>query len=188
MNLPNKLTILRICLVPFFMGSAIAANSTELWYWHLTAGIIFAIASFTDYLDGKIARKSNHTTDFGKFADPLADKMLTTTAFIYIAAAGVCDPAVLCVIMAREFAVAGIRMLAAGAKNKRVIAANWIGKAKTVLQMVTILIYYFGKAIPSAVQWINPTVYVLCWFVAGITLVSGIIYILENKVYIKEVN
>ncbi len=111
------------------------------------AGIVFAAASFTDFLDGHLARKWNMVTDFGKFADPLADKLLTTVAFIYMLRDGVCSPVVLCIILAREFAVSGLRMVAAGAKDGKVIAANMWGKVKTVLQMLSIIFYFFGTAL-----------------------------------------
>src|SRR5699024_9423992 len=138
----NKLTFLRILLVPVFMMCA--AN-----HWMLAAGIIFAVASFTDYLDGHLARKYHLVTDFAKFADPLADKLLTTTAFLYMLSDGCCAPVVLVLILAREFAVSGLRMVAAGAKDGKVIAANMWGKVKTVMQMLTIIFYYFGYAIES---------------------------------------
>ena len=129
MNLPNKLTMLRVLLIPVFM--VCAANR-----WMLAAGIIFAAASLTDYFDGHLARKNNLVTDFGKFADPLADKLLTTTAFVYMIVDGVCSPVVVVVILAREFAVSGLRMIAAGAPGGKVIAAAWPGKLKTVFQCV----------------------------------------------------
>ena len=120
MNLPNKLTLTRILLVPVFMifvslGQYITPSYNPRYY--LIAGLIFAVASFTDFLDGHLARKWNMVPDFGKFADPLADKLLTTVAFIYMMRDGVCSPVVLCIILAREFAVSGLRMVAAGAKD-----------------------------------------------------------------------
>ena len=87
-----------------------------------------------------------HGDRLGKFADPLADKLLTTVAFIYMMRDGVCSPVVLCIILAREFAVSGLRMVAAGAKDGKVIAANMWGKVKTVLQMLSIIFYFFGTA------------------------------------------
>ena len=150
MNLPNKLTLTRILLVPVFMifvslGQYITPSYNPRYY--LIAGLIFAVASFTDFLDGHLARKWNMVTDFGKFADPLADKLLTTVAFIYMMRDGVCSPVVLCIILAREFAVSGLRMVAAGAKDGKVIAANMWGKVKTVLQMLSIIFYFFGTAL-----------------------------------------
>ena len=150
MNLPNKLTLCRIILVPVFMiFVSLTEFGTETFNatWYLVAGIVFAAASFTDYLDGHLARKWHMVTDFGKFSDPLADKLLTTVALIYMMRDGVCSPVVLCIILAREFAVSGLRMVAAGAKDGKVIAANMWGKVKTVLQMLTIIFYYFGNEI-----------------------------------------
>ncbi len=152
MNLPNKLTLTRILLVPVFMVFvSLTSLADRGWLlpatYYLIAGIVFAAASFTDFLDGHLARKWNMVTDFGKFADPLADKLLTTVAFIYMMRDGVCSPVVLCIILAREFAVSGLRMVAAGAKDGKVIAANMWGKVKTVLQMLSIIFYFFGMVI-----------------------------------------
>ena len=124
MNLPNKLTLTRIILVPVFMifvsltGLDGIVDGTFNAAFYLLAGIVFAAASFTDFLDGHLARKWHMVTDFGKFADPLADKLLTTVAFIYMLRDGVCSPVVLCIILAREFAVSGLRMVAAGASSQ----------------------------------------------------------------------
>ncbi|MDL2252821.1 CDP-diacylglycerol--glycerol-3-phosphate 3-phosphatidyltransferase [Ruminococcaceae bacterium OttesenSCG-928-I18] len=189
MNLPNKLTMLRIFLIPVFI---VFASIKEIPYHFLWAGIVFAFASFTDFLDGSIARKYNLVTDFGKFADPLADKLLTTVAFIYMMVDGVCHPVVLVIILAREFAVSGVRMVAAGSKTGKVIAANIWGKVKTVIQMLTIIYYYaaaglldlFSGNLKTGVFIIYST-QVLCWVVAGITLLSGIQYIWGNREYIN---
>ena len=193
MNLPNKLTLSRMILVPVFM---IFASMTQLGTddfnasWYLAAGIVFAIASFTDYLDGHLARKWHMVTDFGKFADPLADKLLTTVAFIYMMRDGVCSPVVLCIILAREFAVSGLRMVAAGAKDGKVIAANMWGKVKTVLQMLSIIFYFFGTALcwNGTLESITVVVLVsilLCWLVAIVTAVSGIKYLWDNRGFIN---
>ena len=201
MNLPNKLTLTRILLVPVFMIFAsltglngIADGSFQPTYY-LIAGIVFAAASFTDFLDGHLARKWNMVTDFGKFADPLADKLLTTVAFIYMMRDGVCSPVVLCIILAREFAVSGLRMVAAGAKDGKVIAANMWGKVKTVLQMLSIIFYFFGMSIASmsatgAEQGVRQILVssismVLCWLVAAVTAISGIKYLWDNRSFIN---
>ncbi len=186
MNLPNKLTMLRVLLIPVFMVLA----ASRMW---LAAGVVFALASLTDYFDGHIARKNNLVTDFGKFADPLADKLLTTTAFLYMMADGVCSPVVLVIILAREFAVSGLRMVAAGAPGGKVIAANLWGKAKTVLQMLTICLYYLGcgiealasKPAPTSAFFSQIAAYPLCWLVALVTAVSGIKYLWENRQFIQ---
>ena len=196
MNLPNKLTLTRIILVPVFMifvsltsvDGMLAGTFRPVYY--LLAGIVFAIASFTDFLDGHLARKWNMVTDFGKFADPLADKLLTTVAFIYMMRDGVCSPVVLCIILAREFAVSGLRMIAAGAKDGRVIAANMWGKVKTVLQMLSIIFYFFGVALcyNGTLQSVATVVMislVLCWLVAIVTAVSGIKYLWDNRSFIN---
>ena len=201
MNLPNKLTLTRIILVPVFMVfvsltslSGIADGSFQPTYY-LIAGIVFAAASLTDFLDGHLARKWNMVTDFGKFADPLADKLLTTVAFIYMMRDGVCSPVVLCIILAREFAVSGLRMVAAGAKDGKVIAANMWGKVKTVLQMLSIIFYFFGMSIASmsatgAEQGVRQILVisismVLCWLVAAVTAISGIKYLWDNRSFIN---
>ena len=193
MNLPNKLTLCRIILVPVFMiFVSLTEFGTETFNvtWYLVAGIVFAAASFTDYLDGHLARKWHMVTDFGKFADPLADKLLTTVALIYMMRDGVCSPVVLCIILAREFAVSGLRMVAAGAKDGKVIAANMWGKVKTVLQMLTIIFYFFGISLTygntvlgNLNVWLIS--YWLCWLVAAATAISGIKYLWDNRSFIN---
>ena len=197
MNLPNKLTLTRIILVPVFMifvsltsVGGISDGSFQPVYY-LIAGIVFAAASFTDFLDGHLARKWNMVTDFGKFADPLADKLLTTVAFIYMLRDGVCSPVVLCIILAREFAVSGLRMVAASAKDGKVIAA----KVKTVLQMLSIIFYFFGTSICAMtstgseqavrVVLVAAVSIVLCWLVAAVTAISGIKYLWDNRSFIN---
>jgi len=188
MNLPNKLTLLRCAMVPFFMVfAALTKFGTEDFsrLYSLLACLIFALASLTDLLDGKIARKYHLETDFGKFADPLADKMLTTAAFVYMVVDGVCSPVVLALTLFREFAVAGIRMVAAA--SNRVIAANMWGKVKTVLQMASILLYYLLAGImgPTDIGAVSLITQILCWAVAVVTVISGVIYIKDNWAVIK---
>lgn len=190
MNLPNKLTLLRMLLVPVFMvfvsmGQYGTADFDTTWY--LVAGVVFAAASFTDFLDGYLARKWKMVTDFGKFADPLADKLLTTVAFLYMMRDGVCSPVVLAIILAREFAVSGLRMVAASAKDGKVIAANMWGKVKTVMQMLTIIFYFFAAALagPDAVGTVSSVASWLCWGVAAVTAISGIKYLWDNRSFIN---
>lgn len=184
MNLPNKLTMLRVLLVPVFMVFAAFGrigtpdyNATA----HLVAGIVFAAASFTDFLDGYLARKNNLVTDFGKFMDPLADKCLTTAAFIYMVVDGLCSPVVLAVILFREFAVAGVRMIAA--ESGTVIAANIWGKVKTVVQMLTVIYYYLVPFFMGStdIMAFGLITQVLCWGVAALTVLSGGIYLWQNR-------
>jgi len=167
MNLPNKLTMMRVVLVPVFMIFAALSHYGTADFnaaFMLTAGIIFAVASFTDFLDGYLARKC-----------------LTTAAFIYMVTDGVCSPIVLAVILFREFAVAGVRMLAA--ETGTVIAANMWGKVKTVLQMLTIIFYYFGGALagPTDVGVVSFVTIVLCWLCGAATVLSGGIYLWQNR-------
>lgn len=190
MNLPNKLTLLRMLLVPVFMvfvsmGQYGTSDFDTTWY--LVAGVVFAVASFTDFLDGYLARKWKMVTDFGKFADPLADKLLTTVAFLYMMRDGVCSPVVLAIILAREFAVSGLRMVAASAKDGKVIAANMWGKVKTVMQMLTIVFYFFAAALagPDAVGTVSSVANWLCWGVAAVTAISGIKYLWDNRSFIN---
>ncbi len=179
MNLPNKLTLLRILLIPVF----VALVEIDFAGHYLWAVAVFAIASFTDYLDGHLARKWGLVTDFGKFADPLADKILTTTAIIYLVQMGLCHPVVLTIIIAREFAVSGVRMIAAGAPGGKVIAANMWGKVKTVLQMVSIIVVFvlLGLGVPSTAL----VAHILMWAVGAATLISGVQYLWGNRQYIN---
>ena len=167
MNLPNKLTLLRIILIPIFM---------VVLYWGFpgatyAALAIFIIASLTDLLDGKIARKYNLVTDFGKFADPLADKMLVTAAMIWFVENGQMPGWALLIVILREFAVSGLRMVASD--KGRVIAAGWSGKVKTASTMVCICI--------MLLLCIQP----LDWVCNGVILVttaySGIEYFVKNR-------
>ena len=182
MNLPNKLTMLRVLLIPVFM--VCAANR-----WMLAAGIIFAAASLTDYFDGHLARKNNLVTDFGKFADPLADKLLTTTAFLYMLVDGVCDPVVLAIILAREFAVSGLRMVAAGAPGGKVIAASQAGKYKTLCQCIglAMLMLPMWSLAPEGVNdtpmWMTvyyTITYALIYFALILCLYSGGEYLVNT--------
>ena len=174
MNLPNKLTVARIVLVPVFMVlvslGQYGTPSYESWQY-LAAGVVFAVASFTDYLDGHIARSRNQVTNFGKFADPLADKMLVFAALIWFTAQGLFPAWAMVVVAAREFAVTGLRLVAVG--EGRVIAAAKSGKIKTASTMVCIILMFMP--IP---MW----VYYVCTAVIVITTVySGVEYFIKNK-------
>ena len=166
-NLPNKLTLLRIILIPAFM---------VVLYWgfpgaNYVALAIFIVASFTDLLDGKIARKYNLVTDFGKFADPLADKMLVTAAMLWFVEIGQMAAWMLLIVIVREFAVSGLRMIASD--KGRVIAAGWFGKVKTASTMVCIVIMFLP---------IPPVLNTICvWVITLTTLYSGVEYFVQNK-------
>ena len=190
MNLPNKLTLLRFALVPVFMVFMYIDNP----YSYLIGLIVFAVASFTDFLDGSIARKYNMVTDFGKFMDPLADKLLTTVALIYLCLNGMCHEIVICIVLAREFAVSGIRLIAAAnPKGSKVIAAGMMGKMKTVLQMFASIFGLLAMAL-LAMGTIGQATYttmalvtnVTMWIMAVLTVVSGMHYIIPNFDLIKN--
>lgn len=185
MNLANKLTMFRVVLVPFFV-LAMAFSQ------HLIALIVFALASLTDMLDGKIARKRNMITDFGKFLDPLADKVLVAAALICMVELGYTAAWLVWVIMAREFMVSGIRLVAAGSKEKLVIAANIWGKLKTASTMVAICVILvlhtlgdFGVALftPEITQLISDILMYLC---TALTVISGVIYVWDYRSVLKE--
>ena len=167
MNLPNKLTLLRIILIPVFMG---------ILYWGgpgaaYVALAVFIIASLTDLLDGKIARKYNLVTDFGKFADPLADKMLTTAALLWFVECGQMPAWALLTVIVREFAISGLRMNAA--TSGRVIAAGWSGKVKTASTMV-------GLCAMMALPGIDILNWVVIIMIVATTLYSGVEYFIQN--------
>jgi len=186
MNLPNKLTLARIGLVPVFVVFASLALHKGSAVFYLLSGVVFALASITDTLDGYIARSRGLVTDFGKFADPLADKILTTAAFIYMLLEGVCHPVVLVLVLAREFAVSGLRMVASGARDGRVIAANIWGKVKTVVQMVSIVFFYFGCGLWPEAAAVRPVSSALCWLCAALTVISGVKYFADNGHFVAR--
>lgn len=135
-NIPNLLTLGRIILIPIFLLVSSVPNSTA---WHVVAAVIFAIASFTDYLDGYLARKWRVVTNFGKFADPLADKMLVMSAFIMLVGLNLAPAWVSAVIICRELAVTGLRLLLVETGGE-VLAAAMPGKIKTVTQMLSVIL------------------------------------------------
>ncbi|MCL2349912.1 MAG: CDP-diacylglycerol--glycerol-3-phosphate 3-phosphatidyltransferase [Defluviitaleaceae bacterium] len=150
MNLPNKLTIGRICMIPLFV---LAIHGYDFgWYDMQTARTvavgIFALAAITDFFDGYLARKMGLITDFGKFMDPLADKILVMAAMVYMVWLGDISPWILIVIESREFIIAGLRMMAA--QNNIVIAAGFWGKGKTVTQMAMIMLVLLNIDHPAA--------------------------------------
>lgn len=194
MNLPNKLTLLRIILVPFF----IIAMLVNFPFHYLVAGCIFGVASVTDTLDGKIARSRNLVTDFGKFADPLADKILVLTAlvcFLQVGLLGSFGAIPVIIVLFREFAVSGIRLVAAS--SGKVVAANIWGKIKTVSQMVGISVIFAMQvvlellsAMKVSTGFISEVFYYigngLIWLSTVFTLISGIIYLKDNISFLKD--
>lgn len=187
MNLPNRITIFRICLIPViivislisFLKNRLIFNFLNLQ--NLLILIIFLIGAFSDFLDGRIARRRNLITNFGKFADPLADKMLVLTVLVLMVSEHYLEPWVLIVILAREMTVTGFRVVAAS--QNIVIAANFLGKVKTNFQFaLVIMLLVFGG---TTVLWLSVILKILIYATAFITIVSGAEYIIKNKHVLK---
>lgn len=187
MNLANKLTIFRVIIVPFFV---FFMCFTGIEHRYLYALILFIIASITDMLDGKIARKYNMITSFGKFLDPLADKILVAAALVCFVELKWTSAWVVCIILTREFVVSGVRLVAAGSDKKVVIPAGWLGKIKTAVTMVAICVILFlhiledfgvmdGQTFP--IQLISD---VLMYVSAALTLASGVKYLYDYREFI----
>lgn len=191
MNLPNRLTIVRICIVPLFLVVLLAQDLIPFHY--LWALILFLIAAYTDRLDGRIARKTNQVTNFGKFMDPLADKILVLSALVCFVQFGFADAWVVVIILAREFMVTGIRLLAA--EDGRVIAANRWGKAKTVSQIVAIsavLVFQFllelvnQGNIPAFTVFGADGAFALTWFGSFLILISAVFAVVSGMIYLMQ--
>lgn len=171
MTLANKFTLARVVIIPVYMICMYLSDygQQELWNW-IALGV-FIIASLTDYVDGQIARRLNQVTDFGKFLDPLADKLLVIAAMAIFCEWGYFPSWALMVVLAREFAVTGLRLIAGG--KGTVIAAGWSGKVKTASTMVGLC---FMMAFPHE-EWLR-------WTVVGVivitTLYSGVEYFIQN--------
>ena len=191
MNLPNKLTLARCIMTPVFLALLLI----RFPYHYAAALVVFIVASLTDFADGKIARSRGLVTNLGKFLDPLADKALTTAAFVGFLAVipSRTLPWALFLILAREFAVTSVRLLAA--KDGVVVAASFAGKLKTVMQMVSI-IYMLTflqvknipalQEIPGFIKWGGYFGMLLIWISVIATVVSGIQYVWELRRYFKE--
>lgn len=175
MNLPNKLTVLRVILIPFFVVFLLLSPGNDLLKWISLA--IFIIASLTDMLDGKIARKYNLITDFGKFMDPLADKLLVCSAMICLIDLGKIPSWVVVIIIAREFIISGFRLVAAD--NGRVIAASYWGKFKTTFQMIMVILMIADLG--AVVPYYDIVTTVIMWIALILTIISLCDYIIKNK-------
>ena len=171
MNLPNKLTVLRMVLVPFFVATLLLSKTNDTLKWVALA--LFVIASLTDFADGYIARKYNLITNFGKFMDPLADKILTISGMICLIELGRIPSWIVVIIVAREFIISGFRLVAA--ENGVVIAANYWGKFKTTFQMIMIILMIMN--IPQ-LQILTD---IVMWIALALTLISLWTYIMANK-------
>lgn len=195
MNLPNRLTVMRIIMIPVIILIAIFPYSqfgieipllqfgfVTLSAVNIVMLVLFCIASFTDFLDGYLARKNNLVTTFGKFADPIADKLLVTTMYILFAAQGTIPVVPVLIMVARDTIVDGIRMIASS--SGVVMAAGYLGKLKTVVQMLSIITILLNN-LPFELYRL-PVSDFLLWFAAFTSLASGISYFNQMKEYIFE--
>lgn len=176
MNLPNKLTVLRVIMIPFFVFFMLTDYAGGASKWIALA--IFIIASLTDLLDGKIARKYNLVTNFGKFMDPLADKLLVCAAMICLVEMGKLASWMVIIIISREFIISGFRLIAAD--NGVVIAASYWGKFKTVFQMLMICLLI------ADIEAISIVTTVVVWIALILTVVSLVDYLIKNKDVMKD--
>lgn len=177
MNLPNKLTVLRVILIPFFVVSMMIENGANQSFRYVAAAI-FIIASLTDMLDGKIARKYNLVTNFGKFMDPLADKLLVCSALICLIQLGQLPAWMVIIIVSREFIISGFRLVAA--EQGIVIAASYWGKFKTTFQMIAVVLMILNFEALSAVTLI------CTWAALILTIISLVDYIAKNHKVLTE--
>ena len=170
MNLPNKLTVFRVVLVPFFVAFLLLSGTNESLKW--VALVIFVVASLTDLLDGLIARSRILVTSFGKFMDPLADKILTISGMICLIELGRIPSWIVVIIVAREFIISGFRLIAT--EHGIVIAANYWGKWKTTFQMIMIILMIMNL---PALQMVTT---IVMWVALVLTIVSLVTYITQN--------
>ncbi len=183
MNLPNKLTILRVCLIPFFVVFAKMGGTAM----QAVAVGIYVLACVTDALDGRIARSRNLVTNFGKFMDPIADKLLVMSAMIVLAAQGRMPDWVCILMLGREFLVSGFRLVAV--ENGVVIAAGPLGKLKTVFQMVStiaLMLLVPVEGTPMLGEAGATVARVLMYIALVLTVISGADYIIRNRECIKD--
>ncbi len=195
MNLPNRLTIFRIILIPVVVlvylfpyaqfgldPGVITLGGVDLPIINLICLVIYLVAAITDYFDGQIARKRNMQTTFGKFADPIADKMLTTSMFLMFSSRGLIPVVPVIIMVCRDIVVDGCRMIAAS--NGKVVAAQMLGKLKTVLQMVSIALVLLNN-LPFEI-WGLPVTDIMIWFSAFVSFASGVSYFSQLKGDIME--
>ena len=177
MNLPNKLTIIRVCLIPFFVAALLFDHGNN-YTMRIVANVLFIVASLTDLFDGKIARKYNLVTNFGKFMDPLADKLLVCSALICLIELGQLPAWVVIIIISREFIISGFRLVAAD--NGVVIAASYWGKFKTTFQMAAVILMIFN--IPALTLVTNIVVVIA----VALTIISLVDYVAKTIKILTE--
>ncbi len=178
MNLPNRITLIRVCFIPAYMFFIL---NTKIPYHEWIAAALFGLASLTDFLDGYISRKYDLVTTFGKFIDPLADKLLTSAAFICMVELGKVSSWIAFIIIAREFAVTGLRIIANS--EGIVIAASKLGKTKTVTQIIAIILLTLNNFPFSYIHF--PADRIMLYVATVMTLISGIDYFMKSKHLLK---
>ena len=177
MNLPNKLTVMRVILIPFFVAALLYDNGSSQTM-RVVANVIFIVASLTDLFDGKIARKYNLVTNFGKFMDPLADKLLVCSALICMIELRELPAWMVIIIISREFIISGFRLVASD--NGVVIAASYWGKFKTTFQMIGVVLLIFN--IPA----LSTLTTIIVWIALALTVISLVDYIVKNAGVLTE--
>ena len=177
MNLPNKLTVLRVIMIPFFVAALLYDGGANQNMRYMAAAL-FIIASLTDMLDGKIARKYNLVTNFGKFMDPLADKLLVCSALICMIELRELPAWMVIIIISREFIISGFRLVASD--NGVVIAASYWGKFKTTFQMIGVVLLIFNIPALSMVTTI------VIWIALALTVISLVDYVVKNAGVLTE--
>lgn len=171
MNLPNKLTTLRVMLIPFFVFFLVLNDGRSQWFRFLALAI-FSVASLTDLFDGKLARRYHMVTNFGKFMDPLADKLLVCSALICLVELGQIPAWMVIVIVSREFIISGFRLVAA--EQGVVIAASYWGKFKTTFQMIAVILMILNLPV------LHPLTVLCTWIALILTIISMVDYIAKN--------
>lgn len=178
MNLPNKLTVARIVMTAFMIAFLLIGGTAAKWL----SLVLFCAAALTDWFDGRIARSQGLVTNFGKFMDPLADKILNYSVMLLLIPEGLIPTVAVVLILFREFVVSGIRL--AGAEQGVVIAANVWGKLKTLFQDLSLVAILLLRALDAPI--LAPLSQVLIWICAALTVVSGVIYVAQNAKVLKE--
>ena len=190
MNLPNKITVSRVLLIPVFMVfmlvdfgfGTVTIAGTDIQTGHFIGGLIFIVASITDWLDGYIARKHGLVTNMGKFLDPLADKLLVSAAFIILVGLGTAPAWIVIIIISREFAVTGLRLILAG--GGEVVAANQLGKIKTVAQILAIVSLLLNNIFFASIG--VPFGMIMLYIALIFTIWSGVDYFYKNRRVLLE--